>query len=108
MSAYDSDVYSGTCIACMRPTDTGMAFRGVAEWLMAGLIVLGLPEDQAMEIYRQQQRERGIELAEGEAAGGINEMSIRVCAACVAKCPADFPPPVLAIPGAILPVVGQM
>jgi len=39
--------YRETCIVCLRGTDTGLAFEGEAEWLLAGLEQLGVPEDEA-------------------------------------------------------------
>ena len=39
--------YDGSCVACLRGTDTGLAFTGEAEWIIAGMMMLGIPEDQA-------------------------------------------------------------
>ena len=40
--------YTGTCVACLRGTDTALAFRGPAEWAAAGLVRLGLPMAEAI------------------------------------------------------------
>lgn len=39
--------YDGSCVVCLSPTDTGLVFEGVAEFTIAGLIKLGVPEDEA-------------------------------------------------------------
>lgn len=38
------------CIVCLNGTDTGLAFTGEAEWVIAGLARLGVPVDQASVI----------------------------------------------------------
>jgi len=40
--------YYGTCVACMRPTDSGLAFTGKPWQFLSGLIKLGLSENQAL------------------------------------------------------------
>jgi hypothetical protein len=100
--------YDGTCVVCLTPTDTGLAFRGPAEFLIAGLTVLGVPEDQAHAVYRHSQAEEGNHLAPGQVKDGIHNLLIRVCARCVARCPANFPAPVLAIHGAELPTIAPL
>jgi hypothetical protein len=37
----------GLVLACLRGTDTGLIFAGQAEWAIAGLTVLGLPDSDA-------------------------------------------------------------
>lgn len=41
--------YRDSCVVCLKGTDTGLAFVGEAEWVLAGLRVLGVPDDQASE-----------------------------------------------------------
>ena len=84
--------YSGTCVVCLQPTDTALGFRGTAEWLAARLVVLGLPNEQAIAMVQN---------VEGD------EMMVRVCAACVERCPASFPPPALVLPGRAILTIEQ-
>jgi hypothetical protein len=66
--------YRDSCTACMRPTDTGLAFRGEAEFIIAGLVCMGIPLDQASVSFS---------LATGSDPGtvpaGILTHVIRVC-----------------------------
>jgi hypothetical protein len=40
--------YGQSCVVCLRGTDTGLGFGpGAAEWAVAGLLLLGLSEDEA-------------------------------------------------------------
>jgi len=39
--------YRGACVVCLRGTDTGLAFSGEAEWAIAGLMGMGIPQDEA-------------------------------------------------------------
>jgi len=39
--------YHEACVICMRGTDSGMAFVGPAEMVVAALSVLGVPDDEA-------------------------------------------------------------
>ena len=41
--------YEGACAVCLKPTDTGLVFDGEAEWTIAGLVNMGVPEDQAFD-----------------------------------------------------------
>lgn len=70
--------YESSCVVCMRGTDSGLAFRGVAEWATAGLMVLGVPDDQAAII---------ISTATGSDPGkvpaGEITVPVRVCQDCV-------------------------
>jgi hypothetical protein len=38
--------YRDSCMVCLRGSDTGLAFRGEAEFVLAGLHHLGIPDDQ--------------------------------------------------------------
>jgi hypothetical protein len=82
---------SGTCIACYKPTDTALGVEGDPEWHAAFLVVLGVPQTEALAtIERSQPPRRSV---------------CRVCEACAAKSP--FPKPVLALPGVAVPTVGH-
>jgi hypothetical protein len=78
--------YDGSCIVCLEGTDTGLAFRGSAEWSTAGLMVLGVPQDQATAIVQE---------ANGSPAGtlpaGLVTTGVRVCRGCVDASGASFP-----------------
>lgn len=39
--------YRGSCVVCLRGTDTGLAFVGEGEWAIAGLMRLGIPRGEA-------------------------------------------------------------
>lgn len=99
--------YRGACIACLQPTDTALAFKGDAEWLIAGLKFLSLPYNEAYEVYRLDQLEKGHDLHPGDVRDGTDSLIARVCAACVAKSRASFPAPALALPGQPVPVISQ-
>ncbi|KJE20366.1 hypothetical protein FF36_05340 [Frankia torreyi] len=91
--------HRGTCIACLRPTDTGLAFQGEAEWIFAGLLGLGVPEDQVHPA-----------LADLDPAGwgnglvpvGKTAVTVRACAECASK--PGFPVALL-LPGHPVPAV---
>ncbi len=87
--------YSGTCIACLKPTDTGLGVRGEAEWHAAFLINLGIPQDEATATVSD---------GTGLVPDGVYERAYQVCRGCA---PAHFPVPALALPGSSLPAVGQ-
>ena len=89
--------HSGTCIICLRATDTALGVRGDAEWHAGFLMALGMPTDEAAAVA-------------GKYLGYIVDppgfAAYRVCARCAAKVP-SFPTPVLATNDAILPTIGQ-
>jgi hypothetical protein len=72
--------YSDTCVGCMRPTDTGLAFEGRAEWAVAGLVVLGLEEDVAVVTLSVA---TGSE--PGKAPRGSRWFGFRVCGECASR-----------------------
>ena len=39
--------FDGTCVGCLRPTDTALGVRGDPEWHAAFLVRLGLPLSEA-------------------------------------------------------------
>lgn len=91
--------YSGTCMKCMRPTDTTLAVRGEPEWHAAFLIILGLPKDEAMAT---------VEMFSPPLDGqGRYEGFYRVCTKCAAKASKTLPKPVLALNGELVPMIAQ-
>lgn len=99
--------YRGTCIVCMRPTDTALAFRGEGDWLIAGLMSLGIPRDQAYLTLLHAWREHGRHVDDGMVPSGTLTETVRVCHKCVRKAGPGLPDPVLCIPGAEIPGVSQ-
>jgi hypothetical protein len=83
---------NGMCAGCLQPTDTALATLGEAEWHMAFASNLGWTFEQA---------EAGLPIRDGRYP-----VQWRVCTSCVLKI-TDRIKPVLVIPGAELPVIGQ-
>lgn len=71
--------YSGSCVVCLRGTDTGFAVRGDAEAVIAAVIAAGVQEAQAYETARAMWNEQGLEVAEGNVPGGVHEAVITLC-----------------------------
>jgi hypothetical protein len=91
--------YSGTCIACLLPTDTALGVRGEPEWHAAFLTLIGLPAAEAEAMVGRSE--------EPVDARGRYETLYRVCSKCAAKGSSSFPKPALALPGASVPTIGQ-
>jgi hypothetical protein len=89
--------YRDTCIVCMRATDTQLAFEGTAEWIMAGLMVLGIPKPEAARIASQTPGDDPEHLV----------MQMRVCGRCVARCPAPYPAPRVVMEGGTIPCIAR-
>lgn len=96
--------YAGTCIACLKPTDTALAFRGEPEWHAAGLVQLGLPMNEAIATAERTLRA----MAVGSDGAGRYDAVYRVCGDCAAKADPPFPTPALAYPGMPIPVVAPL
>jgi hypothetical protein len=94
---------AGTCAVCLQPTDTGLTFKGEGEFLVAGLLVLGIPQDQGAIMV-----ERNFDCPPGRVPVGRHWIAVRVCSACVDACDANFPAPGLILPGGDLPCVKQL
>lgn len=97
-----SGTYEGTCLVCFQGTDTGVAFRGSAEWLIAGLVTLGIPSDEATTMVCS-----FFGCKRGMVPMGRVDLSVRVCDRCATKAKANikvgliaFGIPVLAEPDA--------
>ena len=95
--------YRGSCVACLQGTDTALAFTGEAEWLVAGLVMLGIPEDAASLMVEAFFKEQGAK--PGMVLDGEWVMPVQVCAECVAKSAAPFPAP--GIPSFGVPEIRQ-
>jgi hypothetical protein len=75
--------YRGGCVVCLRGTDTGLVFYGEPEWAVAGLCVLGVPEDQASTVVIH---------AIGDPVNetvpdGVVACPVKVCAGCAESSP---------------------
>ena len=73
--------YEGSCISCLRGTDTGLIFDGPAEWAVAGLINLGLTYPEAHQT---------LGWTDGCPAGWL-QTPIRVCADCAGRVGSGLP-----------------
>lgn len=69
--------FSGTCIVCLKPTDTAVAFLGPPEMAMGALMAMGVPEDQAVATI-----EAGMEPLDYVLRSPI---ALRVCATCATR-----------------------
>jgi hypothetical protein len=61
----------------MKGTDTGLAFKGEAEWAIAGLLRLGVPEDEASATVSL-----GTDSDPGKVPPGVITVAFRVCKSC--------------------------
>lgn len=86
--------YIGSCIVCMRGTDTALAVRGEAEAGIAALMVLGVPEGEAHSTAAVFFAER-YGSGEGEVPGGVIDFPIQVCAECCRKSGTGWKPSLL-------------
>ena len=73
-----------SCVVCLRGTDTALAFVGEAEWAVAGLQHLGVPDYQAGATVSY-----GLGCGPGEVPDGEVTVMFRVCRECADK--AGFP-----------------
>lgn len=89
--------YSGTCVGCLRATDTALAVKGDPEWHAAFLVNIGLPMKEASALVLSQHDDP-------EYGPGIR--LYRVCGKCTAKVP-SLPEPALVMEGNPVPVIGQ-
>jgi len=82
-----------SCVVCNQGTDTGMVFTGSAEWLIGGLMSLGIPEVTAhAKVINYFRDNKGA--APGMVLEGEHTIGVTVCAECVAKAPEkNLPPP---------------
>lgn len=97
--------YHGTCVVCGTPTDTGLCFRGSPEFLILGLMKLGVPDREAKSMIEVMCANRY-----GCAPGTVPdrddlEQFVRVCRACTGK--VGFVDPVLIMEGSPVPTYDQ-
>ena len=71
--------YEGSCVVCLQGCDTGLAFKGEAEWAIAGMMKLNIPYDEATKMIEQVY---GCE--PGKVPNGIITVPLRLCESCVA------------------------
>ena len=78
-----------SCVVCFKgDVSTAVGFIGEAEWLMAGLEVAGVPNNQAIAMVERQAAEQyGCDA--GHVPEGEMQMAMRICPECAAK--ANFP-----------------
>lgn len=89
---------SGSCIVCLRGTDTALAFRGDVNEIAAGLVAIGVPIRDAIATVQAYP-------PEADAAGP--HYTVRVCSTCVRQNAPRLPEPALAIPGAEIPCISR-
>ena len=100
MSAGLDGSFTGSCVVCRQGTDTGLAFYGKSEWMIAGLHALGVPAKHAGIIVSNV---TGCE--PGKVPEGEFPMTVRVCGACVTKSGTAMSVAVL-LPGGDVPTYG--
>jgi hypothetical protein len=88
---------AGSCVVCAAPTDTALIFRGVPEWCCAGLMALGVPEDEAIATFH-------VADPQPEPDGSF-KMACRVCRDCVRNSGTSLPEPAIIRPGSPIPVI---
>ena len=93
--------YRGSCAVCLTGTDTAVAFRGDAEWIIAGVHLLGISINEAALM---------LSLATGcdpgHAPPGELQYPVLVCRSCADASPGRFPVgPLDAIPVIVAPTV---
>jgi len=88
-----------TCAVCGRRTEMGIAFQGEAEWVIAGMVQLGIPGDQAAVMVTDITR-----CDPGKVPVGRFTLPMRTCATCAARIPGLVPMP---LDGGQLPCVTQ-
>lgn len=94
---------AGSCVVCGQGTDTAVGVDGEAEWHIAALQLLGVPQEEATGVF-----ENATGCGAGQVPEGRFKGPIRVCAACVSR--SAFHPklaPALFADGHMLPTIAQ-
>ena len=69
--------FADSCTVCMKGTDTGLAFVGEAEWIMAGMVRMGIPIDQVPGTFGA-----CVGSAPGMVPVGRLTVTVRACVGC--------------------------
>ncbi|WP_158883974.1 hypothetical protein [Amycolatopsis anabasis] len=81
--------YRGACTVCGRGTDTALVLLGEAEFVLAGLVALGLPANEALATLAVGTgHEPTLESGGGMAVtapAGVFPLAVRVCGGCASK-----------------------
>jgi hypothetical protein len=77
--------YRGACVVCLKGTDTALAFRGEAEWTLAGLMRLGLPKKEAYATLEAFLTEFQPGHITGMVPPGVIAVPVQVCRRCAGK-----------------------
>jgi hypothetical protein len=73
--------YEGSCVICMQGCDTAFALQGEAEWAIAGLMTLGIPDiDEASAVVS-----KGTGSDPGMVPNGVITVVVRCCESCMSK-----------------------
>ncbi|QWF78675.1 hypothetical protein [Amycolatopsis sp. CA-230715] len=72
--------YAGSCVVCLKGTDTGLVFIGDAAFISAGLTALGIPKDQV--VHTLAAATGGVD---GAHPAGDMPMGVRVCKSCARR-----------------------
>jgi hypothetical protein len=75
------------CIVCGQTTDTGLGFTGEAEWIVAGLKILGVEHDRSALIVSGR-----TDNPPGKVPVGRFSLAFRVCSDCAEKAQANMEP----------------
>jgi hypothetical protein len=67
--------YEQSCVICLKPTETGLELEGMPEFVLAGVIKMGVPEEQAHIILAVLWGKEP-----GQVPDGIVKTPIPVCA----------------------------
>jgi hypothetical protein len=94
----------GSCIVCLTETDTALGFAGEPEWLVASLVQVGVPDDQAVVIVNR--RDLAARHPESFPEHGMG-MVVQVCANCVERSGQPLPRPTVLFPAMDVPFVTQ-
>ncbi len=70
--------YRGACVSCLTGTDTGLVADGSAEWILAVLQSVGVPDDEAIAVMGWSQN---------VVPFGRLRRGIRVCQSCAGTLP---------------------
>ncbi|GAA1961698.1 hypothetical protein [Amycolatopsis minnesotensis] len=72
--------YTGSCVACMKGTNTGLVLVGDAAFVSAGLIALGIPQHQVQFVLAAATGH-----PDGELSAGEMPAVVRACASCARR-----------------------